>query len=217
MEIRIRSFFRVTLLGLVVLTPAGLWAQSESEDSTTLIEPEVERVEFDESLIDALDFEMAIYAGMLAVENFDTNPVIGLKIGYHISEDFFVQASYGTSEVGETSFEKLTGGAPLLSDDEREIEYYLFSLGYNLFPGETFFTDSTTFNTVLYLSGGIGSTDFAGDDRHTIAFAVGHRTLFADGFSLDIEMRDLIFDVDIFGSQETTHNLEFTFSLNLFL
>ena len=217
MEIRIRSFFRVTLLGLVLLTPGELWAQSESEDSTTLIEPEVERVEFDESLIDAFDFEMAIYAGYIAVENFDTNPVIGLKLGYHISEDFFVQASYGTSEVGETSFEKLTGGAPLLSDDEREISYYLFSLGFNLFPGETFFTDSTTFNTVLYVSGGIGSTEFAGDDRHTIAFAVGHRTLFADGFSLDIEMRDLIFDVDIFGSQETTHNLEFTFSLNLFL
>jgi outer membrane beta-barrel protein len=217
MEIRIRSFFRVTFFGLVLLTPTGLWAQSESEDSTTLIEPEVERVEFDESLIDAFDFELAIYAGLLAVENFDTNPVVGLKLGYHISEDFFVQASYGSSEVGETSFEKLTGGAPLLSDDEREISYYLFSLGYNLFPGETFVTDSTTFNTVLYLSGGIGSTDFAGDDRHTFAFAVGHRTLFADGFSLDIEMRDLIFDLDVFGSEETTHNLEFTLSLNLFL
>ena len=217
MEIRIRSFFRVTLLGLILLTPGGLWAQSESEDSTSLIEPEVERVEFDESLIDAFDFEMAIYAGYLSVENFGTNPVVGLKLGYHVSEDFFVQASYGTSKVGETSFERLTGGAPLLSDDEREIEYYLFSLGYNLFPGETFFTDSTTFNTVLYVSGGIGNTQFAGDDRHTIALAVGHRTLFADGFSLDIEMRDLIFDVDIFGSEETTNNLEFTLSLNLFL
>jgi outer membrane beta-barrel protein len=217
MEIRIRSFFRVASLGLVLLNPGGLWAQSESEDSTTLIEPEVERVEFDESLIDAFDFEMAIYAGYLSIENFGTNPVVGLKIGYHVSEDFFVQASYGTSEVGETSFERLTGGAPLLSDDEREIEYYLFSLGYNLFPGETFFTDSTTFNTVLYVSGGIGNTQFAGDDRHTIAFAVGHRTLFADGFSLDIEMRDLIFDVDIFGTEETTNNLEFTLSLNLFL
>ena len=143
--------------------------------------------------------------------------MIGLKLGYHISEDFFVQASYGTSEVGETSFEILSGSAPLLSDDEREIEYYLFSLGFNLFPGETFFTDSTTFNTVLYISGGIGNTEFAGDDRHTIAYAVGHRTLFADGFSLDIEMRDLIFDVDVFGKDESTHNLEFTLSLNLFL
>jgi outer membrane beta-barrel protein len=160
---------------------------------------------------------MAIYAGYLAIENFDTNPVIGLKIGYHISEDLFVQGSYARSEVGETSFEKLGGGAPLLSDDERDVEYYLVSLGFNLFHGEAFFTDSTTFNTVSYVSGGIGNTDFAGDDRYTIALAVGYRTLFADGFSVDVEMRDLIFDMDIFGSDDTTHNLELTLSLNLFL
>jgi outer membrane beta-barrel protein len=204
-------------LGLGFLTSTELAAQSEEEESSNLIEPQIERVDFDESLIDSYDFELALYAGYLAIENFDTNLVTGLKIGYHVSEDFFVQASYGTSEVGETSFEKLTGGAPLLSDDERDVEYYLVSLGFNLFPGETFFTDSTTFNTVLYISGGIGSTDFAGSDRHTIAYAVGHRTLFADGFSLDIEMRDLIFDMDIFGSDDTTHNLEFTLSLNFFL
>ena len=216
MEIRFRSILLVALLGLGFLTSTELAAQSE-EDESGLIEPQIERIDFDESLIDSFDFELALYAGYLAVENFDTNLVTGLKIGYHVSEDFFVQGSYASSEVGETSFEKLSGGVPLLSDAEREIQYYLISLGFNLFPGETFFTDSTTFNTVLYVSGGIGSTEFAGSDRHTIAFAVGHRTLFADGFSLDIEMRDLIFDMDIFGSVESTHNLEFTLSLNLFL
>jgi outer membrane beta-barrel protein len=215
-EIRFRSILLVALLGLGFLTSTELAAQSE-EDESGLIEPQIERIDFDESLIDSFDFELALYAGYLAVENFDTNLVTGLKIGYHVSEDFFVQGSYASSEVGETSFEKLSGGVPLLSDAEREIQYYLISLGFNLFPGETFFTDSTTFNTVLYVSGGIGSTEFAGSDRHTIAFAVGHRTLFADGFSLDIEMRDLIFDMDIFGSVESTHNLEFTLSLNLFL
>jgi outer membrane beta-barrel protein len=216
-EIRFRSILLAALLGLGFLTSTELAAQSEEEETSNLIEPQIERVEFDESLIDSFDFELAVYAGYLAVENFDTNLVTGLKFGYHVSEDFFVQASYASSKVGETSFEKLTGGAPLLSDAEREIEYYLISLGFNLFPGETFFTDSTTFNTVLYISGGIGSTEFAGSDRHTISYAVGHRTLFADGFSLDIEMRDLIFDMDIFGSEETTHNLQFALSLNLFL
>jgi len=215
-EIRFRSILLVALMGMGFLTSTELAAQSADEESG-LIEPQIERVDFDESLIDAYDFELAVYAGFLAVDNFDTNLVTGLKFGYHVSEDFFVQASYGTSEVGETSFEKLTGGAPLLSDAEREVEYYLFSLGFNLFPGETFFTDSTTFNTVLYITGGIGSTDFAGSDRHTIAYSVGHRTLFADGFSLDIEMRDLIFDMDIFGTEDTTHNLELTVSLNFFL
>jgi len=215
-EIRFRSIF-LAITWLIAMMPATqVAAQSDDEDPTNLIEPQIERVEFDESLIDSDDFEIAVYAGYLAIEDFDTNAVVGVKLGYNVSEDFFVQASYGKGDSGETSFEKLSGGAPLLSDDEREIEYYLVSLGFNLFPGEAFLTDSTTFNTVLYLSAGIGNTEFAGDDRFTIAYAVGHRTLFADGFSLDIEMRDLIFEQDLFGSDETTHNIELTVALNFF-
>jgi len=215
-EIRFRSIF-LAFVFLVACAPlAEVLAQSDEEEQTNLIEPQIERTEFDESLIDSDDFEIAAYAGYLAVADFETNLVIVIKLGYHVSEDFFVQASYGTSDVGETSFEKLSGGAPLLTDDERSLEYYLVTLGFNLFPGEAFVTDSTTFNTVLYLSAGVGTTTFAGDDRFTIVYGVGHRTLFADEFSLDIEMRNLIFEQDLFGDAESTNNLEFTVSLNLF-
>ena len=216
MEIRLRSIFLAFALVALCLPLTPAMAQSDEEEQTNLIEPQIERTEFDESLIDSDDFEIALYGGYLAIEDFDTNLVAGVKLGYHVSENFFVQASYGLSEVGETSFERLSGGAPLLSDQEREIEYYLVMLGFNLFPGEAFVTDSTTFNTVFYLSAGVGTMEFAGDDRFTIAYAVGYRTLFADGFSLDIEMRDLIFEQDIFGTEESTNNLEFTVSLNLF-
>ena len=216
MEIRFRSIF-LAIAFLVAFSPATeVVAQSDEDEQTNLIEPQIERTEFDESLIETDDFEIAAYAGYLAVENFDTNLVYGFKLGYHVTEDFFVQLSYGTSEVGETSFEKLDPGANLLSEDERDLEYYLFSLGFNVLPGEAFVTDSTTFNTVFYLTGGIGNTEFAGDDAFTIVFGVGHRTLFADAVSLDIEMRDLIFEQDIFGEEESTHNLEFTVAINFF-
>jgi len=215
-EIRIRSFFLALVFVLPALPLEAAVAQSNEDDATGLIEPQIERTEFDEALIDSSDFEIAAYTGYLAVDNFNTDFVTGIKLGYHVSEDFFVQASYGRGEVGETSYERLSGGAPLLSKKEREVEYYLIVLGFNLFPGEAFVTDSTTFNTVFYISGGVGTTTFAGDDRFTIAYAVGHRTLFADGFSLDIEMRDLIFEQDIFGTEEATNNLEFTVSLNLY-
>jgi outer membrane beta-barrel protein len=219
MEIRFRSILLATTFLALMMPATELAAQSaviDEDENTNLIEPQIERVEFDESQIDSYDFELAIYGGVLAMEHFDTNAVVGLKIGYHVSEDFFVQGSYGKSDVGETSFERLSGGAPLLSDSERDVEYYLFSIGFNLLPGEAFLTDSTTLNTVLYVSGGMGVTEFAGDDRSTIAVAVGYRTIFIDGFSVDIEMRDLIFDLDIFGEDETTHNIELTLSLNLF-
>jgi opacity protein-like surface antigen len=171
METRFRSVLLALAFLVVALPAAEVAAQSDEDAQTNLIEPQIERVDFDESLIDSADFEIALYGGFLAVEDFDTNFVSGIKLGYHITEDFFVQASYGSSSVGETSFEKLTGGAPLLSSSERDLEYY---------------------------------------------FGAGHRTAFTDNFSLDIEMRDLIFDMDIFGSDETTHNLEFTLAINLF-
>jgi len=221
-EIRLRSIFLALALSASSVSLHPAMAQSDDEEQTNeddqsnLIEPQIERTEFDESLIDSDDFEIAVYGGYLAISDFETEFVTGIKLGYHVSEDFFVQASYGISEVGETSFERLSGGAPLLSDDEREAEYYLVMLGFNLFPGEAFATDSTTFNTVFYLAAGVGTTQFAGDDRFTIAYGVGHRTLFADGFSLDIEMRDLIMEQDIFGTEESTNNLEFTVSVNLF-
>jgi outer membrane beta-barrel protein len=216
MEIRFRSILLAATFLTLTMPATRLAAQSDENESGNLIEPQIERVEFDESQIDSYDFELAIYGGVLAMEHFDTNPVVGLKLGYHVSEDFFVQGSYGKSDVGETSFERLSGGAPLLSDSERDVEYYLFSIGFNLLPGEAFLTDSTTLNTVLYVSGGMGVTKFAGDDRSTIAFAVGYRTIIIDALSVDVEMRDLIFDLDIFGEDETTHNIELTVALNLF-
>ena len=216
MEIRFRSIFLAITLLIAMMPVTEVAAQSEEDEPGNLIEPQIERIDFDESLIDSDDFEIAVYVGYLAIEDFDTDIVTGIKLGYNVSEDFFVQASYGIGDSGETSFEKLSGGAPLLSDDEREIKYYLVTLGFNLFPGEAFLTDSTTFNTVLYLSAGVGNTEFAGDDRFTVAYAVGHRTVFADGFSLDIEMRDLIFEQDLFGTEEITHNIELTVALNLF-
>ena len=216
MEIRFRSILLAATFLTLTMPATELAAQSDEDESTSLIEPQIERVEFDESQINSYDFEISVYGGVLAMEHFDTNPVIGLKLGYHVSEDFFVQGSYGKSDVGETSFERLSGGAPLLSDDERDVEYYLFSIGFNLLPGEAFLTDSTTLNTVLYISGGMGVTEFAGDDRSTIAFAVGYRTIFIDALSLDVEVRDLIFDLDTFGEDETTHNIELTVALNLF-
>ena len=216
MEIRFRSIFLAGSWLIAMMPVTQVAAQSDDEDQSTLIEPQIERIEFDESQIDSDDFEIAAYVGYLALEDFDTDIVMGIKLGYNVSEDFFVQAAYGLGDSGKTSFEILSGGAPLLSSDEREVEYYLVSLGFNLFPGEAFLTDSTTFNTVLYLSAGVGNTEFAGDDRFTIAYAVGYRTLFADGFSLDIEMRDLIFEQDLFGSDETTHNIELTVAFNFF-
>lgn len=216
MESRIRSIF-LTLVILISTMPTVLHAAEQNEESqNSLIQPEIERTEFDESIIDTEDFELSAFAGILSIEDFGTNPVLGFEFAYHVNEDVYVQFDYGLSEAGETSFEVLSGGAPLLSDDERELQYYLFNIGFNLLPGEAFVTDSSTFNTSFYVIGGIGNTEFAGDDRFTINFGTGYQILFADAFSLNIDVRDLIFNIDVFGEDKVTHNLQYTVALGWF-
>ena len=216
MESRICSIF-LTLVILVLTLPTVLHAAEQNEeDQNSLIQPEIERTEFDESIIDSEDFELSAFAGILSIEDFGTNPVFGFELAYHVNEDVYVQFDYGFSEAGQTSFEVLSGGAPLLSDDERELQYYLFNIGFNLLPGEAFVTESSTFNTSFYVIGGIGSTEFAGDDRFTINFGTGYQILFADAFSLNIDVRDLIFNMDVFGEDKVTHNLQYTVALGWF-
>ena len=212
------NWFLNIFLVLATLLSAPAFAQSEEvveddEEDESLIQPQIERTEFDESLIDSEDFEISIYAGVLSIEDFGTASVSGIKIAYHVNESVFIQAAVGESEAGETSFEVLSGGAPLLSDDERSLEFYQFNIGYNLFPGEAYITDETTLNDAFYVIAGVGNTEFAGDDRSTINYGFGYRILFFDAFSFNADVRDHLFDMDLFGEEKETHNLEYSLAL----
>ena len=216
MESRFRSIF-LTLIILITLLPTVLRAAEESEENeSSLIQPQIERTEFNESIIDYEDFELSAYIGFLGIEDFGTNSVLGIKLAYHVNEDIFAQFDYGFSDAGQTSFEVLSGGAPLLSDEERSLEYYLVNIGFKLLPGEAFVTDSSTFNTTFYVVAGLGSTDFAGDNRFTINFGTGYQILFADAFSLRIDASDLIFNMDVLGEDKVTHNLQYSIALSWF-
>ena len=209
MESGIRSIF------LVLLLPVELYAAEENEeDQNSLVQPQIERTEFNESIIDSEDFEISAFIGILSVEDFGANSVLGFKFGYHVNEDVSIQFDYGFSETGQTSFEVLSGGAPLLSDEERDLEYYLFNIGFNLLPGEAFVTDASTFNTIFYVIAGIGSTTFAGDDRFTLNFGTGYRILYADALSLNIDVSDLVFNIDVLGEDKVTHNLQYSVAIN---
>ncbi|NNE64660.1 MAG: outer membrane beta-barrel domain-containing protein [Gammaproteobacteria bacterium] len=196
---------------------ASSYAQSveeiDEEAEQGLIQPQIERVEFDESLIDSEDFEISAYIGMLSIEDFGVNTVSGGKIAYHINESYFAQLVVGESEAGKTSFEVLSGGAPLLSGDERKLTFYQINLGYNLFPGEAFISESMTLNNALYLVLGLGNTEFAGDDRFTVNYGFGYRLLFMDAFSVNADLRNHVFDMDVFGDSIETNNVEFSLAL----
>jgi len=185
-------------------------------DPEQVIDPDVARREIKEPDIDAEDFEIGGFAGIMSIEDFGSDLVYGVRLAYHITEGFFVEGSLGQTEAGLTSFEVLSGGAPLLSDSDRQYTYYNVNVGYNILPGEGFIGESRAYNTGLYLTAGLGSTRFAGDDRFTVNFGAGYRFLLNDTVALHLDFRDHLFDIDLLGEEKTVHNLEGTLGVTVF-
>ena len=225
MESRIRVLF---LIGMLLCTTGcastknlfGMGPQEAppptSEAPGQVIDPDVERREIKEPAIDREDFEIGLFAGAMAIEDFGTNLVYGARLSYHLTEGFFLEGTVGQSEGGLTSFEVLSGGARLISDSERVLTYYNLNLGYNILPGEVFIGEGRAYNTNLYLIAGLGSTRFAGDDRFTVNFGIGYRILLNDSVAIRLDFRDHLFDIDLLGEEKTAHNLEGHLGITLF-
>jgi len=181
-----------------------------------VIEPDIERRDVEAADIDTEDFEIGVYAGTLSVEDFGVNTVSGLHFTYHVTEAFFVDASAGRSDTERTSFERLSGAAQLLTDSERDYSYYNLSFGYNILPGESFIGRNRALNSSLYLIGGVGKTEFAGDDRFTLNLGLGFRFMPLDWLAVHADLRDYVYDMDLLGQEKTSHNLEARLGVSFF-
>ncbi|ARU56372.1 glutamate--cysteine ligase [Oleiphilus messinensis] len=180
----------------------------EYQRSPPVIQPEVVPRPVSESDINADDFELGLTIGLISIEDFETSYLLGGRLAYHISEDVFAELNVGYAEAGTTSYEALSGSAQLVPDGDRDMLLYNLSVGYNLFPGEAYWSDSYTFNTRMYLVAGLGATDFAGDNRLTLNVGWGYQFLLTDRFAIHFMVRDHIFDNDLLGVDKTTHNFE---------
>ena len=182
-----------------------------------VIKPEVKPRDISEAEIDTEFFEIGVYAGVLNIDNFGSEPVYGINASFHATEDFFLQGNYAVSKAGTTSFEDLSGeNVRLLTDSERDYTYYNLLLGYNIFPGEVFMTSKLTFNSAFYLVGGVGNTKFGGEDNFTTTLGTGYRIVLRDWLTWHIDFRDHIFKSDIINESQTTHNLELSSGVTLF-
>ncbi|MEY2852891.1 MAG: hypothetical protein RL030_23 [Pseudomonadota bacterium] len=190
-----------------VVEPSPLAEESAPQGNPSVIEPEVERREIKKPKVDSENFELGAFAGVLSIEDFGSNPVYGLRAAYHVTEDFFFEATVGQSTAGRTSFETIGGDIELLTPDERRFTYYNLSLGYNFLPGEVYLGRNTAMNSSLYIIGGIGSTKFAGDQHFTLNFGAGYRVLPTDWLAIHLDVQNLMFQSDLLGEDKLTNNL----------
>jgi outer membrane beta-barrel protein len=213
-RILLMPLFTASTLALTALIPSS--AAFAADDAPTTVKADVERRTVLDDVIDTENVEVGIQGGILSIEDFESNPWISAHVGYHISEHFYVKARYAQAKAGETSFEKLSNAAPLLTDAERELTYYGLNIGYNLLPGEIFFSKDTVFNSVFSIELGGGSTEFAGDEQFTVNLTANYRVFLTDWIAWDLSMSDYLFNTEVTGASKTTHNLNFATGVSFY-
>ena len=221
MESGIQRILLRICLAICLSFSLPLVAQEEDEDDNKtildgVINPDLERREIDESKIDSENFEFGFYGGVMSIEDFGTNDSYGVTLAYHISEDWFLEAGFGTSQASLTSFEVLSGTNNLITPEDRDLTYYNLSIGLNLFPGEFFIGKSYAFNMSGYVIVGAGNTEFAADEYFTLNYGMGLRLSATDWLAVRIGFRNHIFTHDIFGADKTVQNLEPQIGLSLY-
>lgn len=206
----------VFVSGFVLEPSVAIAAGEMPSDEKPVIEPKIYRRQIDESKIDSENFEVTPFSGLMSVEDFGVNALVGARLAFHVTEKVFFEASLGQVKTSETSYERLNGSVKLLTNGQRVLSYYDLSVGYNLLPGEAFLSPTLAFNTAFYLIAGIGSTHFAGDDRYTINYGFGYRFLATDWLALHADVRDHVFDMELLGAKSSTNNIEMSIGLSVF-
>lgn len=185
----------------------------EVVETAPVIEPYILRLDLEEADIDAQDFEVSIFWGQLSVEDFGVSDVFGGTLAYHISEDLFLEAAYATSKLQSSSAETL-GNFDLVDDDK--LSYYDVSVGYVIMPGETFIWKDWAFNSSVYAILGYGNTDFVGEKKSTLNFGAGYRLVAWDWLAIRLDVRDHIFQHELFVHEKTTNNFEMRAGVSVF-
>ncbi len=222
MEIRLGS----VLLAAALLSGCGWFHRADkgpppvvpetAQGDAPVVEPQVERREVKTPRIKAKDFELGAYYGALSIEDFGTNPLYGVRGAYHVTEDIFLEGFAARSKAGTSSLEETFPQITVLSETGRQFTYYDLDVGYNFLPGEVFLGKGRAFNTALYATVGIGDVKFADTDHFALNFGVGTRILMTDWLAMHLDVRDHIFESDLFGVTKNTHNIEATLGLTVF-
>ena len=192
-------------------------ADAPAADATPdqVIVPQVERREVHKPKYPSNDFEVGLFGGTFSSQNFGTSFNWGARVGYDITEDFFVEATYGRTKVSDKEFRNILPGGIFTAEQEK-LKYYDLSVGWNFLPGEIFIGKNWAKASTMYVIGGLGNTSFDSQRMQTWNFGVGAKLFLADWVALRADVRDHIYTLDLLGKRSSTQNPELTLGFAFF-
>lgn len=200
-------------LFLIAITHLLFINSGLAQATTEVIETDLDRREIKIAKIDNEFIEVSPYLGILSIEDFDSSVFFGIRVGVHLNQHVFIEASYGQGEGDKTSFEEIIPQTQVTSD--RNYKSWDVSIGWNIFPNESWLFGKA-FKSDVYLVTGAGRTEFAEDKWFTWNIGVGYRLFLTDWLIYRIDVRDHIFNRDVFGEDDQTNNIEFSTGLSIF-
>jgi outer membrane beta-barrel protein len=211
-----KTFRKASLMAALGAASVAALAQSTPPANTDqVVVPQVDRRDIEKPKFPSNDFEVGLFTGTYATQNFGSSWVYGARIGYHITEDFFVEGVYGQTKVSDELFRQILPGG-IFPQDRAKLSYYNFSAGYNLFPGEIFIGGRRARPSQFYVVAGVGSTKFDAQRKPTFNAGFGYRVYLADWVALQLDLRDHVFSLDLLGKRQNTQNVELTGGLTFY-
>jgi outer membrane beta-barrel protein len=206
---------RVLMCSLTGLLSASAWAQSPTQPQTPagktaeeqVIVPQVERRSIQRPRFPSNDFTVSLFAGAYNTQNFGSSGVSGVRLGYHITENFFVEGTLGRTKLSDDAFRQILPGGVFASADQK-LTYYNVGLGYNLLNGESFFGSKVAKLTQGYVIAGTGNTKIAEQNKQTVMLGFGMRLILNDWFVVQADFREHLFSLDLLGKRQNTRNPE---------
>lgn len=199
------------LIALVVSLSYSIMAlaneNADDKKIVKIIEPTKSVTTAQSAAIDTEHFELGLYTGFLAVEDFNSNVVVGASLTYHINRPWMLQFNYGESEVSQASFE---GNFDFLGDGDT-FEYYHLLAGYKVLHGRSFLGRKRKYNSLITLLAGLGSVDFASETNTSFVLGIGYKAVITDWLTINLDFRDHLFNRSIESLNEEeklTQNVE---------
>ena len=178
--------------------------------------PQVDRRDIEKPKFPSNDFEVGLFTGTYATQNFGSSWVYGARIGYHITEDFFVEAVYGQTKVSDELFRQILPGG-IFPQDTREAR--LLQPVDRLQPAarrDLHRRPARPAVAVLRRSPASAAPSSTSRRKPTFNFGFGYRVYLADWVALQLDLRDHIFSLDLLGKRQSTQNVELTGGLTFY-
>jgi outer membrane beta-barrel protein len=214
-NLRMAAIALFPILASAADQPAGEEPIKQPGDDQQVIQPDVYRREVKVLHIPSNDFELGLFTGVFNTQNFSSDVIGGVRFGYHITEDFFAEAVYGDTRATDEVYRQFLPGG-IFPNQVEKLRYYELTGGFNVLPGEVYVWRNVARPSALYLVAGLGSTNFLDQWHFTGSAGFGARVWLANWASLQIDMRDHIFSLDVLGQRRTTQNLEFSGGVTFF-